>query len=81
MQHMNHINSNVATINKSPTAWSLGGAILNYEKKVLTVMVNNSTNINKVKNHTSPQIIERKKDSADGNLGSGLGQAQNLLWT
>jgi hypothetical protein len=29
MQYMNHINSNFATINKSPTAWSLGGAILN----------------------------------------------------
>jgi hypothetical protein len=29
MQHMNHINSNFATINKSPTARSLGGAILN----------------------------------------------------
>jgi hypothetical protein len=33
-----------------------------------------------VKNHISPQIIERKKDSADGNLGSDLGQAQKLLW-
>ena len=34
------------------------GAAKSYEKKVETVMVNNSTNINKTNNHLSPQIIE-----------------------
>ena len=29
MQHMNHIDSKFTTINGSPTAWFLGGAILN----------------------------------------------------
>jgi hypothetical protein len=29
----------------------------NYEEKVLTVMVNNSTNINKTTNHLSPQAF------------------------
>jgi hypothetical protein len=33
-------------------------AAKSYEKKVETVMVNNSTNINKTNNHLSPQIIE-----------------------
>jgi hypothetical protein len=31
------------------------------EKKVEKVIVNNSTNINKTKNHLSPQPIEHKK--------------------
>ena len=31
------------------------------EKKVQTVMVNNSTNINKINNHLSPEIIQHKK--------------------
>ena len=31
MQNMNHVNSNFATINISPTAWFLGGAILRYQ--------------------------------------------------
>ena len=34
----------------------------NYEKKVLTVMVNNATSINKTNNYFSPPIIECKKD-------------------
>jgi hypothetical protein len=33
-----------------------------YEKKVLTLMNNNSTNINKTNNHLSLQLIEHKKD-------------------
>ena len=33
---------------------------LRYEKKVLTVMVNNSNNTN---NHLAPQLIEHKKDN------------------
>ena len=33
----------------------------NYEKKVETMMINNSTNINKTNNHISPQIMEQKK--------------------
>ena len=32
-----------------------------YEKKVQTVMVNNSTNINKINNHLSSEIIQHKK--------------------
>ena len=32
-----------------------------YEKKIKTVMVNNSTNINKTNNHLSPQVIKHKK--------------------
>jgi len=35
----------------------------NYEKKVETMMINNSTNINKTNNHISPQIMEQKKES------------------
>jgi hypothetical protein len=34
---------------------------INNEKKVKTVMVNNSTNINKMNNHLWPQVIEHKK--------------------
>ena len=34
---------------------ALGKCGINYEKKVSTVMVNNSTNINKRKNHLSPK--------------------------
>ena len=34
----------------------------NYEKKVETMMINNSTNINKTNNHISPQIMEQKKE-------------------
>jgi hypothetical protein len=37
MQHMNHIDSNFATINISPTAWFLGGAILNYTYRLLFI--------------------------------------------
>jgi hypothetical protein len=42
-------------------------------------MVNNSTNINKIKNHILPQIIELKKRSLHmaRNPMSWLGQAQN----
>ena len=32
--------------------------MVDYEKKVYTVMVNNSTNINKMNNQPSPEIIE-----------------------
>ena len=32
-----------------------------YEKKIKTVMVNNSTNINKTNNHLSPQHIKHTK--------------------
>ena len=32
--------------------------ICNYEKKAKTVMVNNSTNINTIKNYILPKIIE-----------------------
>ena len=40
-------------------------------------MVNNFTNINKMNNHFSPQIIENKNSTIyDRNPGSGLGQAQ-----
>jgi hypothetical protein len=39
------------------------GAAKSYEKKVETVMVNNSTNINKTNNHLSPQIIEHMSDN------------------
>ena len=37
-----------------------GGRGQYYEKKDLTVMVNNSTDINKTNNHLSPQITEHK---------------------
>ena len=33
----------------------------NYENKVQSVMVNNSTNINRMKNYLSSQTIEHKK--------------------
>ena len=33
-----------------------------YEKKALTVMVNNFTNINKTNNNLSPPTIEHKTD-------------------
>jgi hypothetical protein len=44
MQHMNHINSNFATINKSPTAWSLGGAILKLQRYIILVSFDFSKN-------------------------------------
>jgi hypothetical protein len=31
------------------------------KKKVLTQMVNNSTNINKINNYLEPQIIEKRR--------------------
>ena len=37
-----------------------------YEKQVLTVMTNNSTNINKTNNHLSPHTIEHKKTTTYG---------------
>ena len=36
--------------------------IIDYDKEVQTVIVNNSTNINKTNDNLSPQIIEHKKD-------------------
>jgi len=43
------------------------------EKKVLTVMVNNSTNINKTNNHLSSQLNTKKFTTYDvGNPGPGL---------
>jgi hypothetical protein len=39
MQHINHINSNFATINKSPTAWFLSEAILNYLISMLNLIL------------------------------------------
>jgi hypothetical protein len=38
-----------------------GGRGQYYEKKDLTVMVNNSTDINTTNNHLSPQITEHKQ--------------------
>ena len=38
-----------------------GGRGQYYEKKDLTVMVKNSTDINKTNNHLSPQITEHKQ--------------------
>jgi hypothetical protein len=35
--------------------------IYDYEKKIETVMVNNSMNINKTNNHLLPQVIEHQK--------------------
>jgi hypothetical protein len=35
--------------------------VLNYAKKVLTAMVNNSTNINNTNDHFSAHITEHKK--------------------
>ena len=52
------------------------------QKKVWTVSVNNSTNINKTNNHLSLQIIEHKKKTMTcdaGNPGPGLRQAQKVL--
>jgi len=42
-------------------------------------MVNNSTNINKMNNHLSPQLIEHKKNQWHdfGNPGAGLEQAHS----
>ena len=55
----------------------------NYEKKVLTVMVNNSTNFNKMNNHFSTQTIEYKKknmmsDIGNPGLSATLGQAKQI---
>jgi glucokinase len=42
-------------------------------------MVNNSTNINKMNNSHSPQLIEQKKRTQDVvNPGSGLGQTKKV---
>ena len=48
--------------------------IYDYEKKIETVMVNNSTNINKTNNHLLPQVIEHQKNPtySIGNLCHGL---------
>ena len=47
-------------------------------KKSLTIMVNNSTNINKINNHLSPQLIKHKKNTTYDveNPGPHLGRAQ-----
>jgi hypothetical protein len=52
--------------------------ILNYEKKVKTVMVNNSTNINETNNCLSPQIIEHNLMTTYGigNTDPGLAQTE-----
>jgi len=40
-------------------------------------MVNNSSNINKVDNHLSPQTFNTKRPTfVDGNLGPDFGQVQ-----
>jgi hypothetical protein len=54
--------------------------LYHYEKKVWTVMVNNSNNINTKNNHHSPQIIEYKNTTtyATDNHGPGLGQVK--IW-
>jgi hypothetical protein len=51
-----------------------------YEKKVLSILVNNSTNINKSNNHISPQLNEHKKTVIYdvGNPCPGLGEAQSI---
>ena len=43
-------------------------------------MVNNSTNVNKLNNHLSPQIIWHKKKQTYGirNPGSGFEQVQTM---
>ena len=46
MYHAHHFSTDIVTT-------------LRYEKKVLTLMVNNSTNKN---NHLAPQLIKHKKD-------------------
>ena len=47
------------------------------KKKISTVMVKTSTNINKPNNRLSHQIIEHKKDKTyDIGKKTGLGQAQ-----
>ena len=50
------------------------------EKNILTMMVNNSTNINKTNIHLSPQLTEHKKGGDMtydvGNPDPGFGQAQ-----
>jgi hypothetical protein len=49
------------------------------EKKLYTLMINNSTNINKMNNHLSPQLGMKKKIQHDvGYPALGLGQAQHL---
>jgi hypothetical protein len=57
-----------------------------YEKKILTVMVNNSTNINKTNNHLLSQLIEHKKNLKNGTYdvgipvpGHDLGKAQKCV--
>ena len=47
--------------------------------KSLTIMINNSTNINKINNHLSPQLIKHKKKPTTydvENPGHHLGRAQ-----
>ena len=50
------------------------------KRKFKTVMINNSTNINKTINHLSLKSLNTKKmiSIADGNLSPGLAQSQNI---
>jgi hypothetical protein len=51
------------------------------EKKSLSVMVNNSTNIYKTNNHLSRHITEQTKKTTTygiGNPGPGFGQASKM---
>ena len=49
------------TKRKFEESWSTILPISTKQKKVLTVMANNSTNINKTHNRLSPQLTEHKK--------------------
>jgi hypothetical protein len=50
------------SLNQSLSFWGRRETGSYYGKNIKTVMVNNSTNINKTKNHFSPQTTEHKKD-------------------
>jgi phage-related protein len=48
---------------------------MSYQKKVKTMMVNNSTSINKANNYISPQLIELEKRPQHMTL-----EFQDLAW-
>ena len=55
----------------------------NYEKKIKTIMVKNSTNVNETNNHFSPEPIKHKKKTQIhvyniGNPGPSLGQPKYM---
>jgi hypothetical protein len=61
-EHANHYATNEPTIyhTRGEHANHYANDAVGYEKKVCTVMVNNSINISKMDNHSSPQTSEHK---------------------